>query len=129
MIVDADPEAIGPRGLSRRVHRLIGQLIDFHEREGKVEWWEFFHRLQMTPEERQDDSEVIAGAHREGVERIKSSLGFRYRFDASQPLKLAAREGRNPRFAVVPLLRDGERLQPLEHLTLADGKAWVPKAS
>ena len=123
-IVDVDPEAIGPRGLSRRVHRLVGQLIDFHEREGKVEWWEFFHRLQMTPEERQDDSEVIAGAHLEGVERIKSSLCFRYRFDASQPLKLSAREGRNPRFAVVPLLRDGERLQPLEHLTLADGKAW-----
>jgi uncharacterized protein len=123
-IVDADPEAIGPRGLSRRVHRLIGQLIDFHEREGKVEWWEFFHRLQMTPEERQDDSEVIAGAHREGVERIKSSLGFRYRFDASQPLKLGAKEGRNPSFAVVPLLRDGQRLQPLEQLSLANGKAW-----
>ena len=123
-IVDADPEAMGPRGLSRRVHRLVGQLIDFHEREAKVEWWEFFHRLQMTPEERQDDSEVIAGAHLEGVERIKSSLGFRYRFDASQPLKLAAKEGRNHSFAVVPLLRDGQRLQPLEQLSLANGKAW-----
>jgi uncharacterized protein len=123
-IVDVDPEAIGPRGLSRRVHRLVSQLIDFHEREAKVEWWEFFHRLQMTPEERQDDSEVIAGAHLEGVERIKSSLGFRYRFDASQPLKLAAKDGRKPSFAVVPLLRDGQRLQPLEPLALADGKAW-----
>ena len=122
--VDENPEAIGPRGLSRRVHRLLGQLVDFHEREGKVEWWEFFHRLQMTPEDRQDDSEVIAAAWLDGVERIKSSIGFRYGFEASQPLKLSAREGRNPRFAVVPLLRDGERLQPLEHLTQADGKAW-----
>lgn len=122
--VEENPEAIGPRGLSRRVHRLLGQLIDFHEREAKVEWWEFFHRLQMTPEDRQEDSEVIAAAQRLGVERIKSSLGFRYRFDANQPLKLAANGGRNPRFAVVPLLRVGERLQPLEPLALADGKAW-----
>ena len=91
VFVEENPEAIGPRGLSRRVHRLVGQLIDFHEREGKVEWWEFFRRLQMTPDERQDDGEVIAGARLEGVERIKSSLGFRYSYEASQPLKLASR--------------------------------------
>jgi uncharacterized protein len=119
-----DPEAQGPRGLSWRLQKLIAQLVDFHEREGKVEWWEFFHRLQMTPEEREDDSEVIAAARLEGVEPIKRSLGFRYRFDPSQPLKLAAKEGRNPTFAVVPLVRDGERLLPLEPLSQADGKAW-----
>jgi len=123
-VPDANADAIGPRGLSRRLHRLIGQLIDFVEREGKVEWWEFFHRLQMTPEEREDDSEVIAAAQLLSVDRIKSSFGFRYRFDARQPLKLSAREGRQPRFAVVPLLSDGKRLQPLEHLALADGSAW-----
>jgi len=125
-IADPKDDAIGPRGLSRRLHRLIGQLIDFVEREGKVEWWEFFHRLQMTPEEREDDSEVIAAAQRSSRDpiKIKSSFGFCYRFDASQPLKLSAREGRQTRFAVVPLQSDGKRLQPLDHLTLADGKAW-----
>lgn len=119
-----DPEAIGPRGISWRLQKLISQLIDFHEREGKVEWWEFFNRLQMTPEERLDDSEVIAGARLKGVESIKQSLGFRYRFAADQPLKLSAKEGRSPSFAVVPLVRSGERLVPLPHLELADGKAW-----
>jgi predicted RecB family nuclease len=120
-----DPEAQGPRDLSWRLQKLIAQLIDFHEREGKVEWWEFFHRLQMTPDEREDDSEVIARARLETVESLtKQSNGYRYRFDAAQPLKLAAREGRNPRFAVVPLIRDGEGLQPLEPLAQADGKAW-----
>ncbi|MCP9784080.1 TM0106 family RecB-like putative nuclease [Cyanobium sp. WKJ7-Wakatipu] len=122
--VDVDGDAIGPRGISRRLQRLLGQLIDFYEREGRVEWSEFFRRLQMTPEEREDDSEVIAAAQLETVERIKNSFGFRYRFDASQPLKLAAREGRNPRFALVPLLLDGTRLLPLDHLLMADGKAW-----
>jgi hypothetical protein len=90
-----------------------------------VEWWEFFHRLELTPEEREDDSEVIAAARLEKVETIKRSLGFRYRFDAGQPLKLAAKQGgRNPSFAVVPLMRDGERLLQLERLSLANGLAW-----
>ena len=119
-----DPEALGPRGISWRLHLLIGQLIDFHEREGKVEWWEFFNRLQMTPDEREDDSEVIAGARLEAVEPIKRSQGYHYRFDASQPLKLSAKEGRPPSFAVVPLSSSGERLLPLPHLLNADGKAW-----
>lgn len=119
-----DPDAVGPRGYSWRIQKLISQLIDFHEREGKVEWWEFFNRLQMTPEERNDDSEVIAGARLQSVDPVKRSLGYRYRFDAEQPLKLSAKEGRQPRFAVVPLLSSGERLVPLPHLLTADGKAW-----
>ncbi|MBW0174220.1 MAG: TM0106 family RecB-like putative nuclease [Vulcanococcus sp.] len=122
-----DPDAMGPRGYSWRIQKLISQLIDFHEREGKVEWWEFFNRLQMTPEERNDDSEVIAGARLQSVDPVKRSLGYRYRFDAEQPLKLSAKEGRQPRFAVVPLLSSGERLVPLPHLLTADGKAWGTK--
>ncbi len=123
-----DPAAQGPRGFSWRLQKLIAQLIDFHEREGKVEWWEFFHRLQMTPEEREDDSEVIARARLESVETLtRQSNGYRYRFDASQPLKLAAKEGRNPRFAVVPLRRDGERLIALEQLLKPDGKSLDPE--
>lgn len=119
-----DPETPGPRGLSVRLHRLISQLIDFQEREGKVEWWEFFNRLQLTPEDREDDSEVIAGARLEAVDAVTSqSNGYRYRFDANQPLKLSARSGINPRFAVVPLRRDGERLLQLPPLFKEESKA------
>jgi uncharacterized protein len=120
----ADGEAIGPRGISWRLQRLLAQLIDFHEREGKVEWWEFFHRLELTPEEREDDSEMIAAARLERVEAItKQSNGYRYRFDASQPLKLSARSAINPRFALVPLRRDGQRLLPLPHLLKGESRA------
>jgi uncharacterized protein len=120
----ADGEAIGPRGISWRLQRLLAQLIDFHEREGKVEWWEFFHRLELTPEEREDDSEMIAAARLERVEALtKQSNGYRYRFDASQPLKLSARSAINPRFALVPLRRDGQRLLPLPHLLKGESRA------
>ena len=119
-----DPEAPGPRGLSWRLQRLLAQLIDFHEREGKVEWWEFFHRLQITSEEREDDSEVIARARLESVDPLtKQSNGYRYRFDASQPLKLTAKETFQRSFAVVPLIRDGERLVPQQPLLKAGDKA------
>ena len=121
-----DLETPGSRGISCKLQKLISQLIDFHEREGKVEWWEFFNRLQMTPEERLDDSEVIAGARLDADApiQIKRSLGFRYSFAAEQPLKLSASEGRQTSFAVVPLTPIGERLVPLPHLVQADGKAW-----
>jgi uncharacterized protein len=81
----------------------------------------------MTPEERNDDSEVIAGARLEGDApiKIKQSLGFRYRFDTEQPLKLSAKEGRQHRFAVVPLTRSGKRLVPLPHLEFANGYPWT----
>ena len=117
-------DAIGPRGISWQLQKLIAQLIDFHEREGKVEWWEFFNRLQMMPEEREDDSEVIAGARLESVAAATSqSNGYSYRFDATQPLKLSAKAGFKPRFAVVPLQRTGERRVPLEALGKGENKA------
>ena len=107
--------AQSPHGLNRQLHQLIGQLIDFQEREGKVEWWEFFNRMQLTPEEREDDSEVIAGAHLQVVERsTKQSDDYCYRFDASQPLKLSAKGNTKLRFALLPLTQHGELpLSPL----------------
>lgn len=84
-IVAAEEEP-GPRGLSIRLHRLLAQLLPFHLRERRVEWWFFFDRLEQNPEERFADTEVIAGATREHLHE-----GLRYRFDTEQPLKL-----RNP---------------------------------
>jgi len=102
----SDPAAMGPIGLSWGHHKLLAQLIDFHEREAKVEWWEFFNRLNgMGPEERFDDTDVIAAAVLAGPPQqlTSQSRGYRYRFSASQPLKLGARPGQQLRFAIAPL--------------------------
>lgn len=100
-----DPDATGPRGLSWRGQRLLSLLIDFRGREDRVSWWEFYNRLAMTPEDREDDSEVIAAASFEGSESVKSSQHHRYRFEACQPLKLAGGDGRSITVALVPLQR------------------------
>src|SRR5438552_3709633 len=40
---------------------LAGQLVDFHKREAKPEWWAMFNRQDMTEEELIDDAECIGG--------------------------------------------------------------------
>lgn len=85
-------ESAGPRGVSLRIQRLLSQLLPFHVRERKVEWWEFFARLELPPEERLDDPEVIVAAKLEGDEtrqltRSRQRL-LTYGFDRDQPLKL-----------------------------------------
>ena len=84
-----DPEAVGPRGLSWHGHRLLSLLIDFRGREDRVSWWEFYNRLKLTQQEREEDSEVITAASFQGSETVKTSMIHRYHFDPSQPLKLA----------------------------------------
>jgi len=97
-----EPEAVGPRGLSWHGHRLMSLLIDFRGREDQVSWWEFYNRLKLTQQEREEDSEVITAASFQGSETVKTSMIHRYHFDPSQPLKLVD-DGRSISVALVPL--------------------------
>src|ERR1700730_6726820 len=45
----------------REWRELASQLIDFHKREAKPEWWAMFNRQDMTEEELIDDAECIGG--------------------------------------------------------------------
>jgi predicted RecB family nuclease len=46
---------------NRDWRELAGQLVDFHKREAKPEWWAMFNRQDMTEEELIDDAECIGG--------------------------------------------------------------------
>ena len=39
--------------------RLAGELLEYHRREARPAWWQYFERLGMTPEELAEDSESI----------------------------------------------------------------------
>ncbi len=41
--------------------RLLADIVDWHNRENKPAWWEFFRALALSPEEAQDDSAPIGG--------------------------------------------------------------------
>ncbi len=91
---EAEP---GPRELSIRLHRLLAQLLPFHVRERKVEWWAFFERLEQNPDERFADAEVIAAATLESIKEKETARAthkeLTYHFDTEQPLKLRNTSG------------------------------------
>lgn len=70
--------------------RLMADLLEWHEREDKPEWWAYFNRLGLDDDEMFDDSECIAGLEPFGEpEPIARSLIWTYRFDPSQEVKLS----------------------------------------
>lgn len=47
--------------MQNKVHELTFQLLDFHRREAKPEWWSMFARRTATPEELINDAECLGG--------------------------------------------------------------------
>lgn len=68
---------------------LLAQLLDWHRREARPEWWAYFERLAMTQDQLFGDSEALAGLTWES-EREDGSKGLvrRYRFDPAQEHKI-----------------------------------------
>jgi uncharacterized protein len=65
--------------------RLLAHLVGWHRREAKPEWWMWFHRRRLAPEELYDDAEALSGLDYRGVVgKGNRSLTHEYRFDAQQ---------------------------------------------
>lgn len=72
---------------------VLADVIDFHRREDKPVWWQFFDRSEATPEELRDDAGCIFGVQAIEVPTpVKRSLMQKYVFDPTQECKLAASE-------------------------------------
>lgn len=68
---------------------LLGNLLDFHEREAKPQWWKQFELRAMSPAELWEDSEAVAGLVDQGiVGTVARSNLHELRFDPAQPHKL-----------------------------------------
>ena len=69
---------------------LLAQLLDWHRREDKPEWWAHFSRLEQSDDELVDDPESIGELEYAGVVgEVGRSLVHRYRFRAGQEHKLS----------------------------------------
>ncbi len=65
----------------QRARRLLAYLLDFHRREDKSTWWEFFHRCGLNEEELVADRATLGGLTPAGeVGQVKRSIIHRYRF-------------------------------------------------
>ena len=65
----------------QRARRLLADLLEFHRREDKSMWWEFFHRCGFTEEEHVESRATLGALTYDGeVGQVKRSIIHRYRF-------------------------------------------------
>jgi uncharacterized protein len=68
---------------------LLAQLLSWHRREAKPDWWAHFNRLAMTEEDLVDDTDSIGGMTYGGVvDTVKASVVHEHRFPPEQEHKL-----------------------------------------
>jgi uncharacterized protein len=66
-------------------HWLLAQLLDYHRREGRPQWWAYFHNLTLDEEELEDSSETVGGLLPAGEPvQIKQSYEYTLEFPAQE---------------------------------------------
>ena len=110
----------------KRVKQLVAGLLEFHVREQKPVWWEYFDRRKSSPEELFEDQECLVNLKRTSKPpfKINYSTAFEYEFDPDQETKI--QEGDNCRF-----LFDAKTNVHIETIDRATGKVVIklgPKA-
>jgi uncharacterized protein len=83
--LSADLPPVEERDASEQARALLAGLLDWHRREARPEWWEFFARLDMDEEDLRNDPAAIAGLTPLGAPRADGrSVRQRYAFDRDQ---------------------------------------------
>lgn len=68
-------------GREGHANYLLAYLLDYHRREDKAEWWEYFRMIELTDEELLDESGAVSGLEFAGeIGREKKSAIHRYRY-------------------------------------------------
>jgi uncharacterized protein len=81
------PEA--DRSPEQQARYLLAHSLNWHRREEKSEWWEFYRKCSLTDEQLIDDRESIGGLEFRGeVRQDRQSHIFRYHFDPNQEYKV-----------------------------------------
>ena len=78
-----DLESKGPVGI------LLSQLVGYHQRELRRDWWAYFARFEMSSEELYDDADCIAGLCHDGQAptKVARSLEYGFSYDPDQAIK------------------------------------------
>ena len=85
--VPVDPEE---RSEAEHARFVLAHMMEFHRREDKASWWEYFRLLDLEENELADERRAIAGLEHVGTLDPKAAPLERYRFP---PQELDARSG------------------------------------
>ena len=82
----------------QRARWLLAQMLDWHRREEKSAWWEYFRLCELSDDELQEDKSALGGLVYTGeAGRIKHSVIHRYQFPPQDHAIERALEVRDPR--------------------------------
>jgi predicted RecB family nuclease len=77
---------------------LLAQMLEWHRREEKSSWWEYFRLCELSDEELQEDRNALGGLECVGeVDHIKRSVVYRYKFPPQDHAIDRAHEVHDPR--------------------------------
>jgi predicted RecB family nuclease len=81
-----------------RAYWLLAQMLEWHRREEKSAWWEYFRLCELSDDELEEDRNALGGLEFVGeVCRIKRSIVYRYRFPPQDHAIDRALEVHDPR--------------------------------
>jgi predicted RecB family nuclease len=77
---------------------LLAQMLEWHRREEKSAWWEYFRLCELTDDELGEDSSALGGLTLVGeIDHVKRSIVYRYIFPRQDHAIDRALEVRDPR--------------------------------
>ena len=80
-LLEGVPEEVEEQDDAQHVRYLLAHLLEWHRREDKSTWWEYFRLTELSPQQLVEDQTAIGGLTYEGVVgRQARSLVHRYRF-------------------------------------------------
>jgi hypothetical protein len=80
--IPADP---GQRNDEEAARWLLANLLDWHRRESKADWWEYFRLKDLTDEDLLDERSAISGLEFTGVVELTRKIPTdRYRFEKQE---------------------------------------------
>jgi uncharacterized protein len=84
LLKDVPPER-AKRSEDQQAQWLLAYLLEWHRREDKAAWWEYFRLRELSDEALLDEKSAIAGLqHAERLEPVKRSTVDRYRFPSQE---------------------------------------------
>src|SRR2546422_4583756 len=88
-LLDGIPEEADDRSKEQQARYLLVHSLNWHRREGKSEWWEYYRKCSLTDERLVEDREAIGAIRFRGeVRQENRSNVFRYWFDPNQEYKI-----------------------------------------
>src|SRR2546428_9313668 len=89
-LLEGVPEDDNDRSKEQQARYLLAHSLNWHRREGKSEWWEYYRKCSLTDEQLVEDREAIGAIEFRGqVRQENRSHVFRYWFDPNQEYKIA----------------------------------------